>query len=86
MAFYTVSDIPINTLSIPEIRTEIDDLKREIVAIESSLAVKKAWANAEGPKEDYKVWVAKSRNYRRLLLNRYMLLRAVLKEYNRSQK
>jgi hypothetical protein len=86
MSFYTVSTVPPESLSKAELGREIDEIKAELVTIENSLATKKAWAAADGKSEspDYIVWVARSRDFRKKLVVRYMALRPFWRRYNQE--
>lgn len=81
--FYRVADTAIDQMSEEEIRTESDDLKREIITIEMRMGEKKAWAKAEGATDEYLKWVAKSKNFYARLMTRYTVVRAALRNLNR---
>jgi hypothetical protein len=86
MSFYTVSTIPPESLSKAELGFEIDQIKAELATIENSLATKKAWAAADGKadSQEYIVWVARSRDFRKKLMIRYMALRPFWRRYNQE--
>lgn len=83
MSFFTVSDTDPKTLSPAMLRKEVDEIKLELVKIETQIAEKRAWAVADGRgDQDLAAWLAKSRHFRKMLLCRYMLLRPLYRMHN----
>lgn len=87
MSFYTVSSTDPKTMTPAAIAKEVDDIKSELVKIETQIAEKKAWAVADR-REDAELagWLAKSRHFRKMLLCRYMLIRPLYRMNNRAAK
>lgn len=84
-SFYKVVDTPVNTMTEDLIRKEINDLKREIVTIETRMGEKAAWAKAEGGTPEYLTWRARTKTFYGMLMKRYIVVRCELKELNRRK-
>ncbi len=84
-AFYKVRDTPVDTMSEEDLRKENDDLKREIVTIETRMGEKAAWAKLEGSTPEYLQWRARTKSFYGMLMKRYTVVRSALKQINRRK-
>ena len=84
-SFYKVVDTSVAQMTEEAIRTEIADLKREIVTIETRMGEKAAWAKAEGSSPEYLQWRARTKTFYGLLMKRYVIVRSELQRLNRRK-
>ena len=84
-SFYKVVDTQVASMTEEAIRKEVNDLKREIVTIETRMGEKAAWAKAEGSTPEYLLWRARTKTFYGLLMKRYIIVRSELQRLNRRK-
>jgi hypothetical protein len=87
MSFFTVSNQDPKSMTPAELAREADELKLEMVKIETQIAEKAAWRVVDDRNDiEAAGWLAKSRHFRRMLLVRYMVIRPLVRANNRNTK
>ncbi len=87
MSQYRVSEIPINTLTSEQLRAEAGDLRYQLACVTADISSKKSWGDADNKQEllEYKIWMARARDFLKKLNRRYALVRPVEKKLNRAE-
>jgi len=86
MARYTVCEIPVANLTPDQIRVEAQELRHQLACVETDVASKHAWVDADGKLDsgEHKTWKAKARFFWGKLSKRYSEVRAAEKALNRK--
>jgi hypothetical protein len=87
MARYTVSELPVESLTPEQVRGEAEDLRHQMTCVSCDIASKRAWTDADGKLEspDHKIWTAKARFFWGKLCKRYSEIRRVERKLNRKE-
>lgn len=92
MAKYQVSEAPIENLSPDQIRAEAAEIRHQLSCVDSDIAAKRAWYEADAVDQtkkvnelEYRTWMAKAKFFRGKLAKRYSLVRGRERKLNRAE-
>lgn len=85
MLKYQVSEIPTVNLTPDQVRGEAADLRYQLTCVCADIAAKRAWADADEKMTltEYKIWMARARDFWKKLSRRYAAIRPLERKLNK---
>lgn len=86
MIKYQVSEASVESLTPDQIRKEASDLRYQLTCVTVDISSKKCWGEADDKQatQEYKIWMARARDFWKKLSRRYAAIRPLERKLNRA--